>query len=216
MSGESFNGVYIGRKLEVFDALFDVPMSNYQRDSIDYLETKDIKEFDKNKIITQTKLNKLIDKYQNDLERWHCKNCKYAMYSYRLGVSHFGKFKPVYKKLPKPSYRAKSTEKVSGYVYGDCNGKSLSCVYKTETLAKKAAMESLQKDYSKDPLFVFKCYQSKSYGHFTKRLRYGYVTLEEIGKMKSMPKKKPKSFMVIPVYYYLWDATVSDPEYEWM
>ena len=216
MSGENFSGTFVGRIITTCAALMDQPMSEFQKSSINLCEIKDIKEFNENKVASIEKLEKLVSKYEQDLWRWHSQGTKYAMYAYRLGVSYFGKFKPSYIKYGKQYHRARSDEEASGFVFGDVFGKDLSKTYKTEALAKKDAMSKLKDKPDLYSLIVFKCYRRKVSGVVSKLIPLGEVGLTEVGQMKSLPKKQPKSYTVVPVYFYMWDATVSDPEYEWM
>lgn len=220
MSGCIFNGTYVGREITAYAAMLDTPMSEYQRRSVkrsyNIIDVKDVKEFNKNKVMSKERFLELVEKYRNELERWHWENDKYALYAYRLGVSHFGKFKPEYKKLEKTYYRAKKDEENVGFVYGDIDCSVLFRGYKTEASARKAAMKYLKEHPNKDVLYVFKAYQDKISTCISKAIPVTKVYLSEIGQMKSMPKKQPKSYVVVPVYYYIWDATVTDPEYEWM
>lgn len=216
MSGESFNGTYVGRSISAFNAMLDTPMSNFQRESISLADVKDVKEFNNSKVISEDRFWRLVEKYKDELERWHYQGSKYALYAYRVGVAYFGKFKPSASKLEKAYYRAKKDEKIRGFVYGDAHGKNLSRTFKTESLARKAAMEDLKNHPKKEYFYVFKAYERKVSGMISKLIPETRICLAEIGQMKSMPKNQPKSYVVIPVYYYMWDATVSDPEYEWM
>lgn len=216
MSGESYCGTYVGKSISAFNAMLDTPMSDYQRNSINLAEVKDVKEFNPARVMSEERFKKLVEKYVNELEEWHYQGSKYALYAYRVGVAYFGKFKPKAFKLEKTYYRAKKDEKIKGFVYGDAHGKNLSRAYKTEALARKAAMEDLQNHPKKEYFYVFKAYKEKVSGMISKLIPTTSITLKEIGQMKSMPKNQPKSYVVIPVYYYMWDATVSDPEYEWM
>lgn len=38
----------------------------------------------------------------------------------------------------------------------------------------------------------------------------------EIKSFKSKPKSTTNGTIILPNYYFLWEATVSDAEYEWM
>lgn len=99
MSGVGYSGTYVGRSINAFNAMLDTPMSNYQRNSV-YLEgVKDVKEFNSNRVMDEDRFYKLVEKYANELERWHHQGSKYALYAYRVGVAYFGKFKPNYSKL---------------------------------------------------------------------------------------------------------------------
>lgn len=214
MSGEFVCGVYENNKIDI--GVFNTSsISEFQKNSINNYYVKDIENFNDKKVLTEKQVFKLIDKYDVKLSKWHNETDKYSLFAYRLGISKFVKYKPKFKKnLNKEFYKAKKDEKFVGYTL-KIKGKIECDLYKTITEAKNKAIEKSLNSKNILDISICKIYQ-KNYS-ITKVITEGIIDMCEIKSYKTKPKSTTTNgTIILPNYYFLWEATVSDAEYEWM
>lgn len=138
---------------------------------------------------------------------------KYTFYAVAAGIAAFGKYKPkTYAVKPTESYRAKKNERLAGLRLFDSSGKPLNAItYSTLTEAKNAAKSYLSESQPK--VYIDKTWTDR-YGYIVKTITVHAAHLTRVGDMKSMPKVKPKSYLVIPEYLWAYDGVLCDYEYE--
>lgn len=210
MSGEFVSGKTKGIK-------FSMPIigTDYQMSSIGRVTEIPGSSSLKNRISTE----KEKENFSTNMVEKEAIRHKYNFYCQKIGISRYVKVKPEYTKVvEKVYYRAKKDEKSTfAVVRTDNKGCILKQGLKTEAEAKKIALDYKKYNLEKDYL-VIKIYFTYKYNcqNISKRILYGRTSLKEVGEMKSMPKKKPKSFMVMPEYYWAYAGVLTDYEYEYM
>lgn len=206
MSGETYIFPIESYEITKDNFLHNVRGSDYQLSSLNFNDIVKVPEYNDNKILTEKKKEKLIDKYENLVDSLMTRDDKYSFKGALLGVVSFNKMKPVFTKVNSHSFTKPKGSKIDGYCV-------LSSRFSTLTEAKKYA-KALFLRTSRDT-YISKCYVDK-YGRKVSEKRVFVATGELIGEMKSRPTKTPKSYVVRPKYLYVIEFTLVDAEYEWM
>lgn len=206
MSGETYIFSTESYEITKDNFLHNVRGSNFQLSSLNFNDIVKVPEYTDNKVLTEKKKEKLINKYENLVDSLMKRDDKYSFKGALLGVVSFDKMKPVFTKVNSHSFTKSKGSKIDGYCV-------LSSRFATLTEAKKSAKAIFMRT-SRDT-YISKCYVDK-YGRKVGEKRVLVATGEFIGEMKSRPTKTPKSYVVRPKYLYVIEFTLVDAEYEWM
>ena len=216
MSGEPFEGSVLSTNLSVSD--FNqvvISCSNYQFERLSLGEVAQCEEFNSSKLLTEKQVGRLVQKYENVIERTICEQLrkkrieKYAMHGLNLGVVSYGKYKPTFREagvFENAHFRKPKGSKIKGYLAED---RSFDKLGEAKKYAKDRFMITGKGTH------IYKRYVD-SYGRTVDKMRIGAIVGEKIGEMKSMPKNPPKAHIVKPIYLYLVTGCLCDAEYEWI